>query len=106
MKPKWKWLLMIVLLVARMVVCGPSQEIQHYSCHNCRSLKDVTVNRFFGIPARQKEAFQLSNQVMEGHVHDWWGYSVYKQNGLFGSLSKQVRCKPTQFKDGQKPFER
>ena len=44
--------------------------------------------------------------MMEGHIHDWREYSVYKQNGLFGILSEQVRRKPTQFKDGQKPVER
>src|SRR6266581_1355876 len=105
MKSKWKSLLTIVLLVAATVVVGPSQKVEHYSCHKCRGLKDITVNAFFGISGRPKEAFQLSNQMMERHVHDWWQYSVYKQYGLFGSLSKRVACKPTQFRDGQKSAE-
>ncbi len=106
MRTKWKRLLVTVLVVAGVVLFGPSQKIEHYSCHNCRSLKDVSVVSFFGIPGRPKETLQLSNQITERHVHDWWEYSVYKQSGLFGSLSKRVACKPTQFKDGQGRVER
>jgi len=105
MTSKWKSLLMIVLLPAGIVLVGPSQKVEHYSCHKCRGLKDVTVNAFFGITGKRRDVFQLPTQLMEGHVHDWWRYSVYRQNGLFGSLSKRVACKPTQFQDGQKSAE-
>lgn len=81
------------LLTLTAVVFGIGFREDRFSCHRCRSLKELKTDSFLSVPIRQREVLSFRGNIGLNHAHDWWRYSRYDSKGLGGWLAKSVACK-------------
>ena len=102
---KAKRLLIIAASLLAGVIVLPRYTEARLSCHKCRALRNVGDSSILGISLSISVFPEetAGTAALTACTHDWWQYSRYHQQGLFGLVSKGVACSPSQYKDGLRP---
>jgi hypothetical protein len=95
-------LILAASLLVAVILC-PRYTEARLSCHKCRALRDISQRSILGITLSTSMSPEKTATEQPSCAHDWWQYSRYYQQGLFGLLSKGVACNSSQYKDGWRP---
>jgi hypothetical protein len=100
-----KFPLIIASRLVAVAILFPRYTHARLSCHKCRALQSSARRSILGITLSVSVSPDetTTTPAQAACTHEWWQYSFYYQDGLCGLVSKDVRCNPTQYKDGWRP---
>jgi hypothetical protein len=87
------------VLVAMILFSAPGYEVQCYSCHKCRNLKQISIPRFLFFHGRPEETVEERVPVPAEHQHEWWRFATHQSQGVGGKLYESAASKPFMYKD-------
>ena len=101
-----KLLLTIASCLVAVVILLPRYTHASHSCHKCRALQSVATRSILGITLSVSVSpdTAATTPAQAACAHEWWQYSCHYQDGLFGLVSKGMRCNTlSKYKDGWRP---